>query len=289
MSHLAARLWRHRGISGSLLLTPPMGWFVFIYLPALVVLLITAFWTVNSFTGVIERDWSLDNFVYIFSSPTYRDIILRTIGMAAAVTITDVVLAFPVAYYCARMASARIRILLFLLMLLPLWSMFVGPMYAWRIILADQGILNGLLTSVGFSPLSLSYSNWAVWIVFSYMWLPFVVAPTYAALERIPESYLEASGDLGGRSWRTFRKVIMPLAVPGVIAGSIFCFSLTLGGYIVPSLLGGPGSDLLGNVIFANVGAANNLPFAAALGIVPVVVMAVYLFFARRLGAFDMM
>lgn len=289
MSRLATGLWRHRAIGGTALLSPPMGWFVLIYLPALVVLLITAFWTVNGFTGTIEHTWSLNNFYYIFTSSTTLTIIVRTIAMAAAVTVTDIVLAFPVAYYCARLAAPRVRILLFLLMLLPLWSMFVGPMYAWRIILANDGILNWVLTHIGLSPIHINYSLWSVWIVFSYMWLPFVVAPIYAAVERIPDSYLEASEDLGGRGWRTFRKVIWPLALPGVIAGSIFCFSLTLGGYIVPNLNGGPGSDLMGNVIFSNVGAANNIPFAAALALVPVVVMACYLFMARRLGAFEMM
>lgn len=286
---LSAGLWRHRGLSGSLLLAPPLGWFALIYLPALAVLLITSFWTVDAFTGVIVHDWTLDNYLYILTTPAYRDIILRTIGMAAAVTLTDVILAFPMAYYAARIASRRVRMLMFAFMLLPLWAMFVGPIYAWRIILAKEGIFNWLLVQIGLPAANIGYTNWAVWIIFSYLWLPFVVAPIYAAVERIPGSYLEASRDLGARGWRTFTRVIMPMAIPGVIAGSIFSFSLTLGGYIVPNLAGGPSSDLIGNVIFANVGAANNIPFAATLAVVPVIVMAIYLLMARRLGAFDMM
>lgn len=289
MERLSAALWRHRGLSGSLLLTPPMGWFVLIYIPALAVLLITSLWTVDAFTGVIEHTWTLENFRYMLTSPVYQAVILRTIGMAAAVTVTDIILAFPFAYYAARIASRRGRMLMFAFMLLPLWAMFVGPIYAWRLILAKQGIFNWLLIQVGLPPANIGYTNWAVWIIFSYLWLPFVVAPIYAAVEKIPGSFLEASQDMGARGWRTFAKVIMPLALPGIIAGSIFSFSLTLGGYIVPNLAGGPGSDLLGNVIFTNVGAANNVPFAATLAVVPVVVMAFYLLVARRLGAFDMM
>lgn len=282
-------LWRHPGAGGALLLAPPMGWMVIIYLAALAVLLISAFWSVNSFTGEIVHSWSLDNFRTLLTSNTYRVITLRTIGIAAAVTIVDIILAFPVGYFMAKVATPRLRALLFALMLLPLWSAYVGPIYAWRLILAHDGILNWLLVGVGLPRAGIGYTNWAVAIVFSYLWLPFMITPVYAALERIPDSYLEASQDLGGHGWRTFRRVILPLAIPGVIAGSIFTFSLTLGGYITPVLVGGPGSDLIGNVIYANVGAANNIPFAASFAVVPVLVMALYLFIARRLGAFEMM
>lgn len=282
-------LWRHPGAGGALLLAPPMGWMVIIYLAALAVLLISAFWSVNSFTGEIVHSWSLDNFRTLLTSNTYRVITLRTIGIAAAVTTTDIILAFPVGYFMAKVATPRLRALLFALMLLPLWSAYVGPIYAWRLILAHDGILNWLLVGVGLPRAGIGYTNWAVAIVFSYLWLPFMITPVYAALERIPDSYLEASQDLGGHGWRTFRRVILPLAIPGVIAGSIFTFSLTLGGYITPVLVGGPGSDLIGNVIYANVGAANNIPFAASFAVVPVLVMALYLFIARRLGAFEMM
>jgi len=266
-----------------------MAWMVIIYLAALTVLLVSAFWSVDSFTGEIVHSWSLDNFHTLITSPTYRRIALRTIGIAAAVTVIDVILAFPTGYFMARFASARLRALLFALMLLPLWSAYVGPIYAWRLILAHDGILNWGLGLLGLPAAHIGYTNWAVCIVFSYLWLPFMITPVYAALERIPDSYLEASGDLGGRGWRTFRRVILPLAIPGVIAGSIFTFSLTLGGYITPVLVGGPGSDLIGNVIYANVGAANNIPFAAAFAVVPILVMGMYLFMARRLGAFEMM
>ncbi len=286
---LNAVLWRHRGLGGSSLLGPPMGWFILIYLPALVMLIVTAFWAVNGFTGEIEHTWNLGNFRTLVFSSTYRHIIVLTIGMAAAVTLTDIVLAFPVAYFAARVASRRLRIVLFALMMLPLWSMYVGPIYAWRLILSNHGVLNWGLAAIGLPPLDIGYSNWAVWIVFSYLWLPFVISPIYVSIQRIPGSYLEASQDLGGRGLRTFRKVILPLALPGVIAGSIFSFSLSLGEYITPMLDGGPGSDLIGNVIFSNVGAANNIPFAAALAVVPIIVMALYLTGARRLGAFEML
>ena len=286
---LQGMLWRRPAAGGALLLAPPMGWMVIIYLASLAVLLISAFWSVNSFTGDIVHSWSLDNFRTLLTSNTYRVIALRTIGIAAAVTTIDIILAFPMGYFMAKVATPRTRALLFALMLLPLWSAYVGPIYAWRLILAHNGILNWLLMGVGLPRADIGYTNWAVCIVFSYLWLPFMITPVYAALERIPDSYLEASQDLGGHGWRTFRRVVLPLAIPGVIAGSIFTFSLTLGGYITPVLVGGPGSDLIGNVIYANVGAANNIPFAAAFAVVPILVMACYLSIARRLGAFEMM
>lgn len=287
MQRMAATLYERRWLGA--LLAPPMGWFALVYVPALLILLITAFWSVNSFTGSIDHTWSLSNFRLLVTSHTYRHIILLTIGMAVAVTITDIVLAFPMAYFAARIARRRLRMLLFGMMALPLWGMFVGPIYAWILILSHDGILNWLLLRLGLPRAHLGYTNWAVWIILVYQWLPFVVMPIYVAVERIPASYLEASRDLGGHGWRTFRKVIFPLALPGVIAGSIFSFSLSLGEYITPTLAGGPASDLLGNVINSNVGAANNIPFAAAMGIVPIVVMAIYLAVARRMGAFEMM
>ena len=272
-----------------MLLTPPMSWFLLIYLAALVVLFVSAFWSVDSFTGEIVHSWTLDNFRTLLTSTTYRTIALRTIGMAAAVTLTDIILAFPVAYFMARVATPRLRALLFALVLLPLWSSYLARVYAWRLILAHDGVLNWVLARLDMPPAHIGYTNWAMWIVFSYIWLPFMITPIYAAIERIPHSFLEASQDLGGRGWRTFRRVTLPLALPGVIAGSIFTFSLTLGDYITPVLVGGPGSDFIGNVVYANVGIANNIPFAAAFATVPLVVMALYLLAARRLGAFDMM
>jgi putative spermidine/putrescine transport system permease protein len=286
---LSALLWRRPNLSALLLLLPPLAWFVLIYLAALVALFISAFWSVNSFTSEIERHWNVDNFRTIVGDPTYRTVALRTIGMAALVTLSDALLAFPVAYYMVRVAGPRLRGVLFALVILPLWSSYLVRVYAWRLILDHDGALNWALGKIGIPPLDIGYSNWAMWIVFTYIWLPFMIVPIYSALERIPHSLFEASQDLGAKGVRTFFKMVLPLALPGVIAGSIFTFSLTLGDYITPTLVGGPGSDFIGNVVYANVGIANNIPFAAAFATVPLVVMALYLLVARRLGAFDVM
>ncbi|TMV53607.1 ABC transporter permease, partial [Thioclava sp. BHET1] len=231
----------------------------------------------------------LDNFRALTESATYRWIALRTVGMAALVTLTDAVLAFPVAYFMARIAGPRLRLVLVTLVVLPLWSSYLARVYAWRLILANDGVLNWALNLLHLGPLRIGYTNWAMWIVFSYIWLPFMIMPLYAAFERIPNSYFEASQDLGARGLRTFRKVVLPLAMPGLIAGSIFTFSLTLGDYITPVLVGGPGSDFIGNVVYANVGVANDIPFAAAYATVPLILMGLYLWAARRLGAFEVM
>jgi putative spermidine/putrescine transport system permease protein len=266
-----------------------LAWFVVIYLASLVLLLITAFWQINPFTTAIERVWNLDNFHTLLTDGTYRLIIVRTIGLAAAVTITDAVLAFPFAYYMARVASRRVQTALFAAVLLPLWASYLARVYAWILILNHDGVLNWSLLHLHLPPANLGYTNWAMWIVFSYIWLPFMIIPTYAALERIPQSYLEAAADLGARQGRATWDVILPLALPGIVAGSIFTFSLTLGDYVTPLLVGGAGSSFIGNVVYSNVGIAHNIPFAAALAIVPVVVMALYLLGARRLGAFEAM
>ncbi len=286
---LSALFWRRRALGAGVLLAPPLAWFVLIYLAALAALFISAFWTVNEFTGEVERTWTLDNFRLLIESATYRWIALRTIGMAIAVTVTDILLAFPFAYFMVRLAGPRLRVALFTAVLLPLWSSYLVRVYAWRLILAHGGALNWALAKLGLPALSIGYTNWAMWIVFSYIWLPFMIMPIYAALERVPPSLYEASQDLGARAWRTFGKVVLPMALPGVVAGSIFTFSLTLGDYITPLLVGGPGSDFIGNVVYANVGIANNIPFAAAFATVPLVVMALYLAFARRTGAFEVM
>ncbi len=286
---LSALMWRKPNLGAALLLVPPLAWFVLIYLAALLALFVSAFWTVNSFTSEIERHWTFDNFHTILTDATYRVIAARTIGMAAVVTLSDAVLAFPFAYYMARVAGPRLRGILFALVLLPLWSSYLVRVYAWRLILDHDGALNWTLARFGIPPLDIGYSNWAMWIVFTYIWLPFMIIPIYSAIERIPHSLFEASQDLGARSVRTFAKVVFPLALPGVIAGSIFTFSLTLGDYITPTLVGGPGSDFIGNVVYANVGIANNIPFAAAFATVPLVVMALYLLAARKLGAFEVM
>src|SRR2546425_8936418 len=282
---LSATLFRHPRLKLGLLLAPPLGWMVVVYLGALAVLLVSAFWRVDPFTSVIVHGWGLQNFRSLAHDPVYRIITLRTMGIAAAVTITDIVLAFPVAYYAARMATLRPRQALLVALVLPLWSSYLVRVFAWRIIVSSGGLLSWLSSKVGLGSIDIGFSNWAVWLTFCYLWLPFVVLPIYAALERIPPSYLEASSDLGAKGWMTFRRVIWPLAFPGVVAGSIFSFSLTLGDYIAPTLVGN--TRFIGNVIYDNVGVANNVPLAAAFALVPVAIMAVYLTVARRLRAFE--
>jgi putative spermidine/putrescine transport system permease protein len=282
-----ALLWRVPWLRPALLLLPPLAWFVLIYLAALVLLLITAFWTIDTFTTKIIQVWNLDNFRVILTDPAYRLIIGRTVVLAALVTITDAVIAFPFGYYMARVATRRVQTILFAAVLLPLWASYLARVYAWILILNHSGVLNWSLQSIGLPPANLGYTNVAMWIVFSYIWLPFMIIPVYAALERVPNSLLEASADLGARQWRTVRDVVLPLALPGVAAGSIFTFSLTLGDYITPILVGGAGSSFIGNVVYTNVGIANNVPFAAALAMIPVAIMAVYLLAAKRLGAFE--
>jgi putative spermidine/putrescine transport system permease protein len=284
---LQSLLWRLPWLRPLLLLAPPMAWFVLIYLASLVLLLVTAFWSIDPFTTQIVQVWSTNNFQTIVTEPIYRSIIGRTVLMAALVTVTDAVLAFPFAYFMARVASRRVQTVLFAAVLLPLWASYLARVYAWILILNHSGLLNWSLQSIGLPPANIGYTNVAMWIVFSYIWLPFMIIPVYAALERVPESLLEAAADLGARRWRAVRDVVLPLVLPGVAAGSIFTFSLTLGDYITPILVGGAGSSFIGNVVYENVGIANNIPFAAALATVPVVIMAVYLVIAQRLGAFE--
>jgi putative spermidine/putrescine transport system permease protein len=286
-TRVSAALWRRPWARATILLTPPLAWFVLIYLASLVVLLITAFWQINPFTTNIERVWSLNNFTTIFTSPAYRQIILRTVGMAAAVTVVDAAVAFPFAYFMARLASPRTRTALFVAILLPLWASYLAKVFSWLVIFTRGGILDWSLGKIGLSQIHLIYTNWAVFTVFCYLWLPFMIIPVYAALERIPASQLEASQDLGARTWRTTRLVLLPLALPGIVAGSIFTFSLTLGDYITPLLVGGTSAEFMGNVIYSNIGIANNVPFAAAMACVPIAIMAVYLLGARALGAFE--
>ena len=285
-SRVSAALWRRPWARATLLLTPPLAWFILIYLAALAVLLITAFWRINPFTTNIEQVWNLGNFTQIFGNAAYRGIILRTLQMAAGVTVVDAVVAFPFAYYMARLATRRLRTVLFVAILLPLWASYLARVYAWLLIFTHDGVLNWALGKLGLSAVNLVYTNKAVFIVFCYVWLPFMIIPVYAALERIPPSHIEASQDLGGRTLRTLWSVILPFVLPGLVAGSIFTFSLTLGDFITPILIGGTGSEFIGNVIEGNVGIAGNVPFAAAMALVPIVIMAAYLLFARALGAF---
>jgi putative spermidine/putrescine transport system permease protein len=286
---LSGFFWRHRWAKGVLLLALPLLAFGLVYLASLAALFVSAFWTVDPFTTEIVHVWTLDNFRTLFESSAYRAIAFRTIGIAAAVTVADAILAFPLAYFMARVASGRSRTFLFVAVLLPLWSSYLVRVYIWRLILNQDGVLNWTLSKLGLPAIHLAYSNWAVWIVFTYVWLPFMILPIFGALERIPHSFIEASRDLGASGWLTFRKVVWPLALPGVIAGSIFTFSLTLGDYVTPRLAGGASSQFIGNVVYDSVGISNNVPFAAAFAAVPLVVMALYLVVARRMGAFEAM
>ena len=284
---LSAVFWRRPWLRLVVLLAPPVAAFVAVYAASLGAMLASSFWTSDSFTAEIVHTWTLDQYRTIFSTsdPTYLRIAARTIGMAAAVTVTDAILAFPIAFFMAKVAGKRTRELLFVLVLLPLWSSYLVRIYSWTTILSKTGPLNWALNGLGLPDAHLAFTNKAMWIVFSYVWLPFMILPIYAALERIPGSLLEASRDLGARGSRTFRSVILPLALPGVVAGSIFTFSLTLGDYITPLLVGGPGSTLIGNIVAEQ--SASNLTFAAAYAMIPVAVMAAYVMVARRLGAFD--
>ena len=281
----SAWLYRKRKLKLGMLLGPPMGWMLVVYLGALFVLLLTAFWRQDPLTALVQREWGLQNLRTIIDTEVYRTVALRTIGVALLVTVINIVLAIPIAYFAARMAKPRARTLLLLLVVLPLWSSYLVKAYAWRVILSGEGLLNWTLDKLGFGHLDLGFSMWGVVIVFCYLWLPYVVLPIYAAMERIPNSFLEASADLGAPWGRTFRKVIFPIALPGIVAGSIFSFSLTLGDYIVPQIVGN--TQFIGNIIYQNVGVANNLPFAAAYALIPVAVMALYLLIARRMGAFE--
>jgi len=285
-ARLSAALWRRPWARATLLLTPPLAWFCVIYLASLVVLLVTAFWETNSFTGNLERIWNLQNFVQILTTRAYLQIIGRTVAMAAGVTVVDAVIAFPFAYYMARVASSRTRTVLYVAILLPLWASYLAKVYSWQLIFTRDGVLNWTLAKFALGPLNLIDTNWAVFIAFCYIWLPYMVIPVYAALDRIPGSMIEASQDLGGRTWRTVRSVIVPLALPGIVAGSIFTFSLTLGDYITPELLGGTNSVFIGSVAYDSF-LSDSVPLGAAMAMVPVVIMVGYLLGARALGAFE--
>jgi len=263
------------------LLAGPIGWLVIGYLGSLAVLLIAAFWTVDPLSGEIVRGLSIENFETLFNEPVYRDIIGRTVRIAAQVTLTDAVLAFPIAFYMAKLASRRGKAILIVAVLLPLWSSYLVKVYSWRTMLSTDGVLNWALAPFGLH--GPGFGDTAVWLVMSYLWLPYMILPIYAGLERIPDSLISASEDLGASPFTTFRRVILPLVFPAVVAGSIFTFSLTLGDYITPRLVSN--DQFIGNVVFNNI--VNNLPFASALALVPIVVMIAYLLVARKLGAFE--
>ena len=280
---LAAALYRRPRVQLAALLAAPLGWLVIAYLGALALFLISSFWSVDSLTGNIITKPTLANYQRILTGEVYPVITARTVIMAAVVTLTCIIVAFPIAFYMARVASSRVRGLLIVSILLPLWSGYLVKVYAWRLILSQGGVLNWALAPFGLQ--GPGYSIEAVWIVESYLWLPYMIIPIYAGLERIPGSLFEASADLGGKAWITFRRVVVPLVLPAIVAGSIFTFSLTLGDYITPTLVSN--TKFIGNVMYDLVGVAGNSPLAAAYTMVPVTIMLIFLLVSRRLGAFD--
>ncbi|MFH1183886.1 MAG: ABC transporter permease [Chloroflexota bacterium] len=281
-----------------LLLGPPMLYLVVVYLGALFALLINGFYSIDDFSGVLVREFTLRTYAQIFN-PANREIFLRTGTMAAAVTFADALVAFPLAYFVAKFASPRLKTWLLIAITIPLWSSYLVRVYAWKLILAKEGILSWFLNLLhltgalewvlslpGIGGSSLSLSPLGMFIVFAYVWLPYMVIPIQTALERVPGSLLEASSDLGARPLQTFRSVILPLSLPGVIAGSIFTFSLTLGDFIIPLALGNS-KFFIGQAVYSYQGTGGNVPLAAAMTMGPVMIMILYLLAARRLGAFD--
>ena len=295
---LADALYLRPRLFLALLLAPPLLWLAVVYLGSLVALLAQSFFSLDDFSGVIVRQPTLATWAELLV-PANLDVIERSFLMAAAVTLADGVLAFPIAYFAARYARGPLKAAFYLLVMTPLWSSYLVKIYAWKLVLAREGVLTWGLAKIGAGgaldaflslPIvggpSLSASYTGTFIVFCYIWLPYMILPAQAALERVPANLIEASADLGASPDRTFRHVILPLAFPGVVAGSIFTFSLTLGDYIVPQIVGGS-QYYLGQAVYAQQGTAGNVPLAAAFSVVPILIMGVYLTIARRLGAFD--
>jgi putative spermidine/putrescine transport system permease protein len=259
-------------------------WLGLVYIAALLALLVTAFFTVDSFTGNLVPGFSLDNFASLFTNALYSTVTLRTVGIALAVTVVDVLLALPIAFYMAKIASPRARGILVISILMPLWASYLVKAYAWRSVLSNVGIFAWLLRPIGLD--TPGYSLIGAGITLGYLWLPYVILPIYASLEKVPNNLLEASSDLGAKTWSTVRRIVFPLILPGIVAGSIFSFSLTLGDYITVNIVGGA-NQMLGNLVYSNVGVANNLPMAAAIALVPVIIMFGYLSAVRKSGALD--
>ncbi len=291
-------LWRHPGCWLGLLLIPPLMWFGIIYLGSLLSLLWQGFYTFDDFTMSVSPTLTLANLAALFNPSNY-DIILRTLVMAVAVTIASALLAFPMAWYMARYAKGKWKAFFYIAVMLPMWASYIVKAYAWTLLLARDGVAQWFLSHMGLEPLltavlalpgiggnTLSTSGLGRFLVFLYIWLPFMILPVQAALERISPSLLQASSDLGAKPWQTLRHVIFPLAIPGIAAGSIFTFSLTLGDFIVPQLVGPPGY-FIGNMVYSQQGAIGNMPMAAAFTLVPIVLIAIYLSLVKRLGAFD--
>ncbi|HWJ11404.1 MAG TPA: ABC transporter permease [Nocardioides sp.] len=264
----------------TLLLSAPLAWMLLVYVAALAALLITSLWSVDSLSSEIDRTWTLENFRTLWENEVYRKVTVRTVGVALAVTVIDVAIALPIAFYMAKVATPRVRRMLVVAVLTPLWASYLVKVFAWRVVLSEGGLAEW--TGLG-SP---GYGLTAVVITQAYIWLPYVILPIFAALERVPDSLLEAAGDLGAPSGMVMRSIVMPLLVPGIVAGAIFSFSLTMGDYITVNIVGGA-SQMLGNLVFVNAGAANNLPLAAAIAMIPIVVMLVMLAAIRRTGALE--
>lgn len=275
---------KHSRLRLSFLLAAPLFWLGLVYIVALVALLITALWTVDTFTGQIYQTWTLENIITVLTGSFYQTVTLRTVGVAVLVTIVDIVIALPIAFYMAKVASPRMQRILVIAVLMPLWASYLVKAYAWRSVLSQEGIVEWLVAPFGgHTP---GYGLPATVITLSYLWLPYVILPIYAGLERVPDSLLEASGDLGGKTWPTLRLIVLPLIWPAIIAGSIFSFSLSLGDYITVNIVGGA-NQLLGNLVYTNVGAANNLPLAAAIALIPILIIFAYLAVVRRTGALN--
>ena len=291
-------LWKRPGIVIFLLLLPPLLWLGVVYVGSLLTLLLQSFFSIDEFSGLVRYEFTLKTYRELLSPANY-DIILRTFLMACSVTLAAAIVAFPIAYYAARYARGKYKALFYLGIMLPLWSSYLVKIYAWKLILAKEGIINWIVEITGTGILleavlslpiiggnSLSVSYIGTFLVLLYVWLPFMILPVQAALERIPTSLLHASGDLGASTGQTLRLVTIPLALPGVVAGSIFTFSLTLGDYIVPQIIGSS-RRFIGQAVYAHQGTAGNIPLAAAFAVVPIVIMAIYLIMAKRQGAFD--
>jgi putative spermidine/putrescine transport system permease protein len=296
---LSTFLYRHGGLFTLILLAPPLAWLGIVYLGSLFALLAQSFFSFDDFSGQVIYEFTLRSYVELLTSRANLDIILRTVAMAAAVTAGAALIGFPIAYMMARHASGRTKALFYLAVMLPLWSSYLVRVYAWKLILAKEGIvswafaearlgwlLDGVLALPVIGGPSLSVSYLGMFLVFTYIWLPFMILPTQAALERVPKGLIEASADLAARPFTTFRTVVLPLAFPGLVAGSIFTFSLTLGDYIIPYIIGSS-RFFIGQAVYIHQGTAGNIPLAAAFSVVPIVIMAIYLSIARRLGAFD--
>jgi putative spermidine/putrescine transport system permease protein len=281
LRRLSSALYRAPRVRLAALLGAPMLWLVVAYLGSLAVMFVTAFWSVDSFTGALIRVPTVDNLRTLLTTDVYRTVALRSLGVSAAVTMVDALIALPMAFYMAKVASPRAQRLLVAAILTPLWASYLVKAYAWRTMLAGDGVLDWALG--GHGP---GYGLTATTMTLAYLWLPYMVLPLYAGLQRLPDSLLDASADLGASAGRTFRSVVLPLLVPSLVAGSIFTFSLSLGDYIAVKIVGGK-TQLFANIIYDNIGVANNLPFAAAAALFPVLVVVLYLALVRRTGALD--